>query len=71
MTIFKSAKTLKTIERSTFPNNGDTIMKAVPPIINPESAKRISDTTDRGGLVMNYLSSSNFLIGIILGGSMQ
>jgi len=46
-------------------------MKAVPPMINAESARRVSDTTETGGTILNLLSSSNFAIGIILGGSMQ
>jgi len=38
LSLFKSAKTLKILERKSFENGGDTISKAVPPIISEESA---------------------------------
>jgi len=53
-------------------NNGDGILtKIVPPIISdPETAKTIESTTETSGGVMNFMSSSNFFISLILGGSM-
>jgi len=57
--------------KDSFTDGDGTINKSVPPIISdPEAAKNIESTTDKGGDVMNFMSSGNFVISLLLGGSM-
>ena len=71
VSIFKSAKTLKKMYKDSFDAEGAMIVKAIPPMIDQESAKSISTSTDAGGSILNFVSSSNFLISFLLGSSMQ
>ena len=60
------------MDKKSFKDGDGQIAKSVPPIIDdPEAAKNIEDTTESGGSVMNSISSGNFVISLILGGSMQ
>jgi hypothetical protein len=51
--------------------DGGNVLKDVPPIIDKEVGKTIVTSTRRGGQIMNSVSSGNFIISLILGGSMQ
>ena len=71
VSLFQS-KDLKKMDKKSFKEGDGQINKSVPPIIgDPEAAKQIEDTTEQGGSVMNSISSGNFVISLILGGSMQ
>ena len=68
--LFKSAKTLKTMQMTAFEEEDGVIVKSVPPIIDKDSAEKISSTTDTGGSILNLVSSSNFVVSLVMGGSM-
>ena len=70
--IFTSAATLKRIQPESFDDPNTFMYSNLPPIIaDPDQAKSIVGTTDTGGLILNYLSTSNFVLGLIMGGSME
>ena len=71
VSLFQS-KDLKKMDKKSFKDGEAQISKSVPPIISdPDQAKNIEETTESGGSVMNSISSGNFVISLILGGSMQ
>ena len=70
--IFKSEKTLKSMTEDSFEGGKPKLKGEEPPIINnPKQAKKIEDTSETAGEFVQAISSSNFFIGLILGGSMQ
>jgi hypothetical protein len=72
LSLFKSASTLKPLDKSAFGEGDGTVRKISPPMIADEKqAESITQTTDTGGGLMNFMSSGNFLVSIILGGSME
>jgi len=72
LSLFKSASNLKPLDKSAFGEGDGTIKKISPPMISDEEeAQDISSTTDSGGTALSAMSSSNFFVSLILGGSMQ
>lgn len=70
-TIFKSAKTLQSMTKDSFDGGLPQLKGEVPPIIvDKEEAEAIKDSSGDAGDFIQMLSSSNFFIGLILGGSM-
>ena len=70
--IFKSAKTLKSMSEDSFEGGKPELTGEVPPIIDDtEEAEQIADTSDSASELIQSLTTGNFFIGIILGGSMQ
>jgi len=68
--LFKSTN-FKPLDPASFKDGDGTISKSVPPIIaDEEAAANIEDSTETGGDVMNFMSSGNFILSLILGGSM-
>ena len=60
------------MDKKSFKGGDGQINKSIPPIIDdPKAANQIEDTTEQGGSVMTSISSGNFVISLILGGSMQ
>ena len=68
--VFKSAKDLKSMSKDSFDKGKPKLKGEVPPMTsNPDQAKKIKQSKSFGD-VIQYLSSSNFFIGLILGGCM-
>jgi len=75
-TLFKSASSFKPIDESSFEkgNTGgkDMIYKAVPSIItDKKQAVMLAESADFAEKLMNWMNSGNFIVSLILGGSMQ
>jgi len=71
LSLFKAANNLKPLDKSAFGEGDGSIKKVTPPMIKDEKAAAdISSTTENGGAVVNFMSTGNFLVSIILGGSM-
>ena len=70
VSLFKSASSLKVMSKDSF-DEGTAIKKSVPPIVEEETAEKVTTTTDAGGSLLDLVSSSNFAVSLILGGSMQ
>jgi len=63
---------MKAIQPTTFKNGDAKITKMMPPlVIDPDQAQMIMDTAETTGSIMTYTSSANFLLALIIGGSMQ
>jgi hypothetical protein len=72
MSLFKSASNLKPLDKSAFGEGDGSISKVSPPMIRDEKeAQNIASTTETGGALVNFMSSGNVLISIVLGGSME
>jgi hypothetical protein len=69
--VFQSAETLKKMKMNDFSQDNGKVSMSVPPIINPELAESLTTTTDAGGDMVNSMSSGNFVLSLIMGGSMQ
>ena len=54
-----------------FASAGSKVFKKIPPIIDENLSKSLGSTTDAGGSMVTALSSGNFVISLIMGGSMQ
>jgi len=68
---FKSALSGKSMDTSSLDNAG-FIKKELPPIVaNPLVSGAIAGSAATGTTILNFLSTGNFFVGIILGGSMQ
>ena len=71
VSLFKSAD-LKTMSKDSFKNGDAQIDKTVPPMIADEkAAENIDGATDTAGSVTNSVSTGNFVLSLVLGGSMQ
>ena len=69
--MFKSASNLKPLDKSAFGEGDGSVKKISPPMISDEKqAEDIGSTTETGGTMVNAMSSGNFFVSIILGGSM-
>jgi len=53
VSLFKSAKTLKSMSKDSFEEGDSMIVKSVPPIMDPVAAKKLTSTVDDGGTFMN------------------
>ena len=73
LSLFKSvANPKKVLDKNSFPGGEPSISKAAPPMIKDEAqATSITDSADNAGVAVNALSSGNFVLSLILGGSMQ
>ena len=70
--MFKSASTNKRIKPDSFKDPNTFMYSDLPPIMaDAVQAENIMSTTYTGGSILNTLSTGNFVIGLILGGSMQ
>lgn len=70
--LFKSASNLKPLTKEAFGEGDGTIIKVSPPMISDkETAERIASTTESGGAMVTMFTSSNFIIMILLAGSME
>jgi len=71
LSLFKTAGNLKPLLKSSFPGGDPSIQKIIPPIIADEAqADTISNSTDSMGTSLNFLTTGNFFISLILCGSM-
>ena len=70
--IFKSAKTMKSMSEDSFDGGKPKLKGEVPPIVSDKvQATTIKESSDGAGDFIQLISSSNFFVGLILGGSMQ
>ena len=70
--IFKSATDLKAMSKDSFPGGEPKLDGAMPPIIDdPEKAEQLKEKSDGAADYIQMMLSSNFFVGILLGGSMQ
>jgi hypothetical protein len=71
VSLFKT-KTLKSLDKSTFKGGNPELGGGVPPVVaDEEEASAIEDRSRQAGEVMDMFNSGNFLLMLILGGSMQ
>ena len=71
LAIFKSAESGDGIDVSTFENDKPKLTGFIPPIISdPEVAESLNESTDMMGKLTNFVSGGNFVISLIMGGSM-
>ena len=69
--LFKSAETLDSMTKDSFEGGKPELDGGLPPqIADKEQAKSVSEKTDHAGEFMQLMSQGNFVIAIILGGSM-
>ena len=72
VSIFKTQATMKSMSTDSFKGGLPKIGGALPPIIaDKKEATEIEDKADRAAEVMDMFNSGNFLLMLILGGSMQ
>ena len=69
--IFKSKKTLKNLHIDGFSTANGKVLKSIPPIIDAGLSESLGSTTSAGGDQVTAMSSGNFIISLIMGGSMQ
>jgi hypothetical protein len=69
---FRSAVTFKTMKESGFKNKDRFLMNVIKPVMyDKEQEGQIKTITDSGGSVFVLASTSNFVIGLLIGHSMQ
>lgn len=69
--VFKDAKTLKPLDKKTFPDGTPKLKGGLPSqISNPGQAKAVKDNTNVATNLTTFLSGSNVVVAIIVGGSM-
>lgn len=69
--LFKSAQTLKSIEETQFLGSEPTLQRRVPQIVDPQIAQALDSATETAASSLTLISSSNLVITLILGASMQ
>ena len=63
---------MKPILASSFPNGIPIMAVELPPqITNKGVIDGLKDGADTGGSIVNFLSTGNFFVSLLLGGSMQ
>ena len=70
LSLFKSASGMS-LDEASFEGEAGVITKSCPPIISKEDAENIISATEDAGSILNFFSSSNFVISLLMGGSMQ
>lgn len=72
VSVFKNLKTLKALDSNSFDGGKPELGGGLPPIIaDPEAAKELEETSEGAASSINGIMSSNFFLGLLLGGSMQ
>jgi hypothetical protein len=72
VSVFKTKATLKAMDTNSFDAGKPELGGGLPPIIDdPEEAKEIEETSESAADTIQAVMSSNFFLGILLGGSMQ
>jgi len=72
MTAFQSSQTLEFLKPEGITGKDTTLSISLPTLIVDEvQAESIKSSTKNGGALLNFLSTGNFFIALILGGSMQ
>lgn len=72
VSVFKTLKTLKPMDSKSFDAGKPELGGGLPPIIaDPEAAKELEDTSEGAASTIKSIMSSNFFLGLLLGGSMQ
>ena len=69
--VFKSQITGEPMDHSSFEGLPQVEVVLSPLLLDEELAENLQDTTDMISVITNFLSSANFGVGIILGGSLQ
>ena len=69
--LFRSHLTLRKLVNERINGVKGVITRAIPPLIDPDYAKTIANTTDIAGDVINQLSVSNFVLQLLMNGSLQ
>lgn len=70
--VFRSEATMKPIPASSFSNGQPVLAIDLPPMISDQAqADDIKNGADTGGTIVSFLSTGNFFLSLILGGSMQ
>jgi hypothetical protein len=59
------------MKMNDFSQDSGKVSIGLPPIINAELAKSLTTTTEAGGSMVNSMSSGNFVLSLVMGGSMQ
>jgi len=68
---FISAETGQSLDPSSFPGGLPVLTKELPPISDPAKSAQMANSTETVGMMVNAVGTGNFLLAIILNGSMQ
>ena len=72
VSVLKSAATLEAMDSNSFESGKPQLEGGLPPQIeDPEAAKELQDTSSGAADTIQNIMSSNFFLGLLLGGSMQ
>ena len=72
VSVFKTKATLKAMDSNSFEGGKPELGGGLPPIIeDPVEAKEIEDQSESAASTIQTVMSSNFFLGLLLGGSMQ
>ena len=72
VSVFKSRRSMQSLSNYSFKNGIPDLVGPVPPIIvDQKLADSIKDHADTATAILNIFNSGNFLLMLILGGSMQ
>jgi hypothetical protein len=72
LTLFKTVGPLVQLKTESFEGGKPEIIKIVPAIIADEKkVANIASTTDEGGAALSGMTTGNFIVSLVLGGSLQ
>ena len=70
--VFKSLETLKPIDESSFAGEEPKMGGVLPPMVSDvELVEQITTKSDSAASVLDGVTKSNFVVGLVVGGSMQ